>query len=114
VRTWRQQRPQALAGSPGSRGQPGERPGGPRWPRQGGDCQHVAAGRGGAAAAAGEAQAAAGLGCLCLLSLSSDSFCRYDIKAPSMFTTRNVGKTLVTRTAGTKVRRGAVAAAGAY
>lgn len=30
-------------------------------------------------------------------------FCRYDIKAPGMFTTRNVGKTLVTRTAGTKV-----------
>ena len=40
------------------------------------------------------------------------SFCRvdpfskkdwYDVKAPSTFTTRNVGKTLVTRTAGTKV-----------
>lgn len=30
---------------------------------------------------------------------------RYDIKAPSMFNTRNVGKTLVTRTQGTKVRR---------
>jgi hypothetical protein len=29
----------------------------------------------------------------------------YDIKAPSVFNTRNVGKTLVTRTAGTKVRR---------
>ena len=29
----------------------------------------------------------------------------YDIKAPSAFNTRNVGKTLVTRTAGTKVRR---------
>jgi Ribosomal S3Ae family len=28
----------------------------------------------------------------------------YDIKAPSAFTVRNVGKTLVTRTAGTKVR----------
>ncbi len=28
---------------------------------------------------------------------------RYDIKAPSMFNTRNVGKTLVTRTQGTKV-----------
>lgn len=27
----------------------------------------------------------------------------YDIKAPSMFTVRNVGKTLVTRTQGTKV-----------
>lgn len=27
----------------------------------------------------------------------------YDIKAPSAFTVRNVGKTLVTRTAGTKV-----------
>ena len=27
----------------------------------------------------------------------------YDIKAPSTFSTRNVGKTLVTRTAGTKV-----------
>lgn len=27
----------------------------------------------------------------------------YDIKAPSVFTTRNVGKTLVTRTQGTKV-----------
>lgn len=28
----------------------------------------------------------------------------YDIKAPSMFAVRNVGKTLVTRTQGTKVR----------
>ena len=28
----------------------------------------------------------------------------YDIKAPSLFTQRNVGKTLVTRTQGTKVR----------
>lgn len=28
----------------------------------------------------------------------------YEIKAPSMFNVRNVGKTLVTRTAGTKVR----------
>ncbi|EFN52823.1 hypothetical protein CHLNCDRAFT_15784, partial [Chlorella variabilis] len=27
----------------------------------------------------------------------------YDIKAPSMFNTRNVGKTLVTRTQGTKI-----------
>jgi hypothetical protein len=32
---------------------------------------------------------------------------RYDIKAPSMFNVRNVGKTLVTRTQGTKVRRAA-------
>ena len=32
--------------------------------------------------------------------------CRYDIKAPSMFNTRNVGKTLVTRTQGTKVGGG--------
>lgn len=29
----------------------------------------------------------------------------YEIKAPSMFQVRNVGKTLVTRTTGTKVRR---------
>jgi ribosomal protein S3AE len=28
----------------------------------------------------------------------------YDVKAPSMFAVRNVGKTLVTRTQGTKVR----------
>jgi small subunit ribosomal protein S3Ae len=28
----------------------------------------------------------------------------YDVKAPSMFVVRNVGKTLVTRTQGTKVR----------
>lgn len=34
---------------------------------------------------------------------------RYDIKAPSMFNTRNVGKTLVTRTQGTKVRAGEAA-----
>mmetsp|Transcript_8391 Transcript_8391/g.27884 ORF Transcript_8391/g.27884 Transcript_8391/m.27884 type:complete len:96 (-) Transcript_8391:98-385(-) len=27
----------------------------------------------------------------------------YDVKAPSMFTTRTVGKTLVTRSAGTKI-----------
>jgi ribosomal protein S3AE len=27
----------------------------------------------------------------------------YDVKAPSMFAVRNVGKTLVTRTQGTKV-----------
>lgn len=30
----------------------------------------------------------------------------YEIKAPGAFTVRNVGKTLVTRTAGTKVRQG--------
>lgn len=29
----------------------------------------------------------------------------YDIKAPGTFTVRNAGKTLVSRTAGTKVRR---------
>ena len=37
---------------------------------------------------------------------SSDPFLKkdwYDIKAPTMFTVRNAGKTLVTRTAGTKV-----------
>ena len=37
---------------------------------------------------------------------SVDPFSRkdwYDVKAPSMFTTRSVGKTLVTRTTGTKV-----------
>ena len=28
----------------------------------------------------------------------------YEVKAPSMFSSRNVGKTLVTRTQGTKVR----------
>jgi len=28
----------------------------------------------------------------------------YDIKAPSMFSVRNIGKTLVSRTTGTKVR----------
>ncbi len=28
----------------------------------------------------------------------------YDIKAPSMFSVRNIGKTLVSRTQGTKVR----------
>lgn len=31
----------------------------------------------------------------------------YDIKAPSMFSVRNIGKTLVTRTQGTKVRKDA-------
>jgi len=39
----------------------------------------------------------------------------YDVKAPSMFAVRNVGKTLVTRTQGTKVSRvqaGAVLGAG--
>ena len=30
----------------------------------------------------------------------------YDIKAPSMFSVKQVGKTLVTRSAGTKVRPG--------
>jgi small subunit ribosomal protein S3Ae len=37
---------------------------------------------------------------------SVDPFARkdwYDIKAPTMFNNRNVGKTLVTRTTGTKV-----------
>lgn len=29
----------------------------------------------------------------------------YDIKAPTMFTVRNIGKTLVTRTQGTKVNQ---------
>ena len=28
----------------------------------------------------------------------------YDVKAPSMFTNRSIGKTLVSRTQGTKVR----------
>jgi hypothetical protein len=40
---------------------------------------------------------------------SADPFAKkdwYDIKAPSVFTVRNVGKTLVTRTQGTKVRDG--------
>ena len=32
----------------------------------------------------------------------------YDIKAPSMFSVKQVGKTLVTRSAGTKVRPGLV------
>jgi len=39
---------------------------------------------------------------------SQDPFSKkdwYDIKAPGAFTVRNVGKTLVTRTAGTKVRQ---------
>ncbi len=51
--------------------------------------------------------------CLSLMR-SSDPFLKkdwYDIKAPTMFTVRNAGKTLVTRTAGTKVNEsGAVAA----
>ena len=40
-------------------------------------------------------------------SCSVDPFTKkewYDVKAPSMFSNRNVGKTLVTRTQGTKVR----------
>lgn len=43
---------------------------------------------------------------LSLPACSVDPFAKkdwYDIKAPSAFTTRNVGKTLVTRTAGTKI-----------
>lgn len=39
---------------------------------------------------------------------ASDPFARkdwYDIKAPTSFSVRQVGKTLVTRTTGTKVRR---------
>lgn len=42
------------------------------------------------------------------LSFSTDPFAKkdwYDIKAPSVFTVKNVGKTLVTRTQGTKVNR---------
>lgn len=45
---------------------------------------------------------------LCACFCSVDPFSKkewYDIKAPGAFTVRNVGKTLVTRTAGTKVRR---------
>lgn len=41
-------------------------------------------------------------------SFSTDPFAKkdwYDIKAPSVFTVKNVGKTLVTRTQGTKVNR---------
>lgn len=40
------------------------------------------------------------------LTCSVDPFSKkdwYDVKAPSMFAVRNVGKTLVTRTQGTKV-----------
>lgn len=40
------------------------------------------------------------------VSRSTDPFLKkdwYDVKAPSMFSVRNVGKTLVTRTQGTKV-----------
>lgn len=45
--------------------------------------------------------------CLCFRARSVDPFTKkdwYDIKAPSMFSVRNIGKTLVSRTAGTKVR----------
>ena len=41
------------------------------------------------------------------LSCSVDPFAKkdwYDIKAPSVFSVRNIGKTLVSRTQGTKVR----------
>ena len=41
------------------------------------------------------------------LARSVDPFTKkdwYDIKAPSMFSVRNIGKTLVSRTQGTKVR----------
>lgn len=44
--------------------------------------------------------------CVCLVCCSVDPFSKkdwYDIKAPSAFNVRNVGKTLVTRTQGTKV-----------
>lgn len=47
-----------------------------------------------------------------VLARSVDPFTKkdwYDIKAPSMFSVRNIGKTLVTRTQGTKVRRCAIA-----
>jgi len=40
------------------------------------------------------------------VSCSVDPFSKkdwYDVKAPTMFTNRNVGKTLVTRTTGTKI-----------
>lgn len=46
------------------------------------------------------------------LARSVDPFTKkdwYDIKAPSMFSVRNIGKTLVTRTQGTKVRVRAIA-----
>jgi hypothetical protein len=52
--------------------------------------------------------------CQSTLALTTLSWCRavdpflkkewYDVKAPSMFSTRQVGKTLITRTQGTKVR----------
>lgn len=38
----------------------------------------------------------------------------YDIKAPTMFSVRNIGKTLVTRTQGTKVSQAAGALAWAH
>ena len=44
--------------------------------------------------------------CLFLLPCSVDPFSKkdwYDIKAPSVFSVRNIGKTLVSRTQGTKV-----------
>lgn len=44
--------------------------------------------------------------CVFHLNYSADPFAKkdwYDIKAPSVFNVRNVGKTLVTRTQGTKV-----------
>jgi hypothetical protein len=46
------------------------------------------------------------LGVSCLLPCSVDPFSKkdwYDIKAPSVFSVRNIGKTLVSRTQGTKV-----------
>ena len=50
----------------------------------------------------------------CVTACSVDPFSKkdwYDIKAPSSFSVRNVGKTLVTRTQGTKVGPDACAAA---
>ena len=44
---------------------------------------------------------------MCRVVRSVDPFTKkdwYDIKAPSMFSVRNIGKTLVSRTQGTKVR----------
>lgn len=44
--------------------------------------------------------------CVCVWECSVDPFTRkdwYDIKAPAIFSERNVGKTLVNRTAGTKI-----------